>query len=164
MAAHRKFVRVADPRQGPGEPVQEGWQKALWMSMTQAMSSGQEQVVMVVSRQGCPWCDRLVPVLQRAVEKRAALAEEAGGAGLNLLTAPLRVFVYDAQEFAPIIEKLRVEGFPTILVFGVPGVQPVMYPGYVDDENFERLVNQVAEAQPEPEGGRKRRRFLGIFR
>merc|ERR1712224_1047533 len=50
------IVRVADPRQKKPEALEEGWQLALWGSVNQALAAGEEQVVLVFSRQGCPWC------------------------------------------------------------------------------------------------------------
>merc|ERR1712032_1763660 len=53
------------------------------------------------------------------------------------------------------------EGFPTILAFGRPGVKPRMVPGYLGDEDFERLIVDTAEAEPEPpKGARKNRRWF----
>lgn len=65
-----KFVLVSDPRPGSG-PAQEGWQTALWQEMAEAIQKGEEQVVMVFSRPGCPWCQKLHPVLQNAAEATA---------------------------------------------------------------------------------------------
>jgi thiol-disulfide isomerase/thioredoxin len=149
LTADGSFVAVADPRQAPGQSVQEGWQQALWESMSDAIQAGNEQVVMVLSRQGCPWCDRLVPVLENAIQKRAAAPAGAPG----MLSAPLRVFILDAQEFAPVMQHFKVEGFPTMLVFGAPGVTPRLVPGYLDDENFDQLLSVVATAEPDPEDG-----------
>lgn len=165
MQASGKFVRLSDPRQQPGRPVEEGWQQALWKSMTQAIATEEAQVVMVFSRQGCPWCDRLVKVLHKAIQQRAAFieSEEAASVG-GLLAAPLRVFVYDAKEFRPLVEQFRLEGFPTMLFFGRRGVKPAMVPGYLSDEDFGRVLSDVANAQPERAGGRKRGKLFGIFR
>jgi hypothetical protein len=76
------FVRLADPliREQGGDlasgAIEEGWQKRLLASMTTAIKGGEEQVLMIFSRQGCPWCDRLVPVLQRAILSRAGGSED----------------------------------------------------------------------------------------
>jgi len=156
------FVRVADPRPGNG-PIEEGWQQALWTEMTEAVSKGEEQVVMVFSRQGCPWCDRLHPVLQNAIKNRAAaIANGAAAEGPPLLNSPLRIFVYDLQEFGPIMQRFQIEGFPTILAFGPPGSRPVMVPGYLSDEDFEKLLTDVAVAKPEP--ARKGKKKKKLFR
>jgi len=154
-------VRVADPRHPEGDAVEEGWQRLLWTSMADAIKNGEEQVVMVFTRQHCPWCDRLLPVLQRAIAKRAAAIAEGSTDGGGLLNSPLRIFTYDAQEFMPVVQQFQLEGFPTILAFGRPGVKPRMVPGYLGDEDFDRLIVDTAEAEPEPpKGARKKRRFL----
>eukprot|EP00419_Tripos_fusus_P002544 CAMPEP_0172677016 /NCGR_PEP_ID=MMETSP1074-20121228/14386_1 /TAXON_ID=2916 /ORGANISM="Ceratium fusus, Strain PA161109" /LENGTH=282 /DNA_ID=CAMNT_0013494785 /DNA_START=10 /DNA_END=858 /DNA_ORIENTATION=+ len=154
-------IRVADPRHPDGDAVEEGWQRLLWTSMAEAIKNGEEQVVMVFTRQHCPWCDRLQPVLQRAIAKRAAAIAEGSAVGGGLLQAPLRIFTYDAQEFMPVVQQFQLEGFPTILAFGRPGVKPRMVPGYLGDEDFERLIVDTAEAEPEPpKGARKKRRWF----
>merc|ERR1712083_969833 len=110
-----------------------------------------EQGVMVFSRQGCPWCDRLLPVLRNNILRRLdSSSAPPMGAGHNLLSTPLRVFVYDAEEFAPIMERFRIEGFPTILFFGQPGVRPRLIPGYRDEDTFAKLLAEIATAKPEP--------------
>eukprot|EP00931_Biecheleriopsis_adriatica_P119099 TRINITY_DN9436_c0_g2_i1.p1 TRINITY_DN9436_c0_g2~~TRINITY_DN9436_c0_g2_i1.p1 ORF type:complete len:296 (-),score=64.11 TRINITY_DN9436_c0_g2_i1:22-909(-) len=158
------FVRVADPRPGNG-PIEEGWQQALWTEMAQAIQSGSEQVVMVFSRQGCPWCDRLHPVLQNAIKRRAAsIADGSAAGGPPLLNAPLRVFVYDAQEFGPIMQRFQIQGFPTIMAFGPPGSRPAMVPGYLGDDDFDRLLYDTAtaaleEEKPSKKSGKKK----GLF-
>jgi len=154
-------VRVADPRHPEGDAVEEGWQRLLWTSMADTIKNGEEQVVMVFTRQHCPWCERLLPVLQRAIAKRAAAITEGSTDGGGLLSSPLRIFMYDAQEFMPVVQQFQLEGFPTILAFGRPGVKPRMVPGYLGDEDFDRLIVDTAEAEPEPpKGARKKRRFL----
>lgn len=150
-------VKVADPRHPDGDAVEEGWQRMLWSSMADAIKNGEEQVVMVFTRQHCPWCDRLLPVLQRAIAKRAAAIAEGTTDGDGLLSAPLRIFTYDAQEFMPVVQQFQLEGFPTILAFGRPGVKPRMVPGYLGDEDFERLIIDTAEAEPEPPKGADRK-------
>lgn len=154
-------MRVADPRHPEGDAVEEGWQRLLWTSMADAIKNGEEQVVMVFTRQHCPWCDRLLPVLQRAIAKRAAAIAGGNPEGGGLLSSPLRIFTYDAQEFMPVVQQFQLEGFPTILAFGRPGVKPRMVPGYLGDEDFDKLIVDSAEAEPEPpKGARKKRRFL----
>jgi len=113
---------------------------------------------MVFSRQGCPWCDKLLPVLQKAILNRTS-----GSRGEGMLFAPLRVFIYDAEEFGPVISQFGVEGFPTMLVFGGPGVKPRMVPGYLDDADFERLLTDAATAEPEPPEGQEKKGW-GPFR
>jgi len=155
------FATVPDPRdpENKADGVQEGWERALWYSMTEAMQGGQEQVVMVFSREGCPWCDRLLPVLEKAIATRAAAASP--GAGV-LANAPLRVFIYDAAEFGPIVEKFQLQGFPSMLIFGNPGVKPHMVAGYVGDEDFARILNEAANARPEPLEPPKKRKLFGL--
>jgi hypothetical protein len=163
LGSQGAFVTVPDPRdpEGKSDGIQQGWQQALWTSMTQAIQAGEEQVVMVFSREGCPWCDRLLPVLEKAIATRAAI--ESPGAG-GLASAPLRVFIYDAGEFGPIVEKFQLQGFPSMLVFGGPGVKPRMAAGYLGDEDFARFLDEVARAQPEPEVAPepKKRKFFGL--
>jgi len=159
-----KFVLVSDPRPGSG-PAQEGWQQALWQEMAEAISKGEEQVVMVFSRPGCPWCERLHPVLQNAIKRRAdslAAASNATEDQAPLLRAPLRVFIYDAMEFGPIMRRFGVEGFPTMFFFGPPGSRPVVVPGYLGDKDFDTMATQAATTMPEPPKERRERK--GFFR
>jgi len=160
-----KFVLVSDPRPGSG-PAQEGWQQALWTEMADAISKGEEQVVMVFSRPGCPWCEKLHPVLQNAIKKRADLLASGAPAEDDtppLLQSPLRVFVYDASEFGPIMRRFGVEGFPTLFFFGPPGSKPTVVPGYLSDADFEKVATAAASAEVEPleKEGKERR---GWFR
>merc|ERR1719401_3102883 len=187
------FARLADPllREQGGDLasgiVEEGWQKRLLASMSDAIKGGQEQVLMVFSRQGCPWCDRLVPVLQNAIQRRAGneeldalddggehMAPEAtafvgasmgplpAGAG-GLVFAPLRVFIFDAAEFPYLAQTFRVEAFPTLVAWGAPGVTPMAAQGYLDSANLDRLLEAVATAKP-GKGGRGGRKRRGLFR
>mmetsp|Transcript_136676 Transcript_136676/g.380898 ORF Transcript_136676/g.380898 Transcript_136676/m.380898 type:complete len:316 (-) Transcript_136676:134-1081(-) len=171
------FVRLADPSQTDGGPVSAGWRQGLAQALVTAIAQGQEQVVIMFTRQGCPWCDRQLPVLQEAIRRRqAALGGAgaaapatafvaAGGAG-SLLTAPLRVFILDAEEFPHLIQQFRVEAFPTSLIFGRPRVTPLMGRGFLDEETFEQVCREAAFAEPEPEEGAapRRRRRRGLFR
>lgn len=157
-----KFVLVSDPRPGNG-PATDGWQQALWQEMAEAITKGEEQVVMVFSRPGCPWCERLHPVLQSAIKRRAdslAAGNVTEDDDAPLLRAPLRVFIYDATEFGPIMRRFGVEGFPTMFFFGPPGSRPVVVPGYLGDRDFEKIATQAALAQPEPPKDQKRRGFF----
>lgn len=188
------FMRRADPEAAPGAAVQQGWQQRLVTSMTTSIKSGQEQVVMVFSRQGCPWCVRQEPVLRRAIQRRAgspyadeeAPEEDAYAAGEafvlplgraavmgggpvpprsgGLLFAPLRVFIFDAGEFPGLMQSFGVDAFPTTIAWGPPGVAPVAAKGYLDDENFDKVLEAVATAEPRGsgEGGKRKRR--GLFR
>jgi len=220
MLLDGNFVRSADPRTrgDPDGVVQEGWQQRLLGDMTMSIKQGKEQVVMVFSRQGCPWCDRQLPVLQRAIQRRSsssvdkgddhAVDANAGGAsavsagpsaeaapaeaapqaapaeaapepakntastgktakalvvpnsgpGLQtaakppaLLHAPLRVFVFDAEEFQQFAETFQVEAFPTTIAWGSPGVTPMAAQGYLDDNQMEQLLTTVAMATPSSE-------------
>jgi len=138
------FLRVADPRHPKGDAVEDGWQGQLWSSMASTIEKGEEQVVMVFTRQHCPWCEKLLPVLQRAIAKRAAAVADASPNGSGLLNAPLRIFIYDAQEFMPVVEQLKLEGFPTLIAYGRPGIQARMVPGYLGDEDFDNLIVEQA--------------------
>eukprot|EP00439_Symbiodinium_sp_Y106_P031886 s1437_g3.t2 len=143
---------VSDPRPGNG-PAEEGWQQALWTEMAQAIQSGEEQIVMVFSRPGCPWCEKLHPVLERAVKRRADALASAGvddAEGPTLLHKPLRIFIYDASEFGPVMRRFGVEGFPTLYFFGEPGSRPTVVPGYLSDEDFDKVAKAAAEAPIEP--------------
>mmetsp|Transcript_120409 Transcript_120409/g.257061 ORF Transcript_120409/g.257061 Transcript_120409/m.257061 type:complete len:407 (-) Transcript_120409:80-1300(-) len=185
------FVRRADPSVAPGAAATEGWQQRLVSSMTRSIKSGQEQVVMVFSRQGCPWCVRQEPVLEEAIRRRAGVesADEeapeeeadaaAGGMPLGraalmgdgpvparsggLLFAPLRVFIFDAGEFPGLAQSFNIEAFPTTIAWGPPGVVPMAAKGYLDDANFDTLLRTVATAEPQGAGGGKKKR-RGLFR
>ncbi|CAJ1401406.1 unnamed protein product [Effrenium voratum] len=136
------FQRVPDPSKRDGS-AGEGWQQRLLEEMTTAIKTGHEQVLTVFSRQGCPWCQRQLPVLQRAIAQRAGrggtVQEEAPEAsqaflapaavgmarppsGASLMSAPLRVFVLYAEEFPSVAQAFKVEAFPTLIAWGLPGV------------------------------------------
>lgn len=184
------FVRVADPAKKGSKDITatQGWQQRLLTDLTDSLQRGQEQVLIVFSRQGCPWCERQLPVLQRAIAKRAGgvgsedepadapvagaafvggtaavgLQGAPGGTG-SLLFAPLRVFVFDANEFPQMMQAFRVEAFPTSIAWGSPGVTPVQAQGYLDDDTLAEVLKQVALSKPEPiqpEGKKKK----GLFR
>eukprot|EP00930_Biecheleria_cincta_P075392 TRINITY_DN62567_c0_g1_i1.p1 TRINITY_DN62567_c0_g1~~TRINITY_DN62567_c0_g1_i1.p1 ORF type:complete len:370 (+),score=56.90 TRINITY_DN62567_c0_g1_i1:124-1233(+) len=141
-----RFLRLADPaRRGSKKPTAaEGWQQRLLGDMTGAIQKGREQVVTVFSRQGCPWCDRQLPVLQRFIEQRAVGQTAPGG----LMSAPLRVFVFDAEEFPYLAQTFKIEAFPTTIAWGPPGVTPMAAQGYLDDENLSELLRTVAMGGP----------------
>mmetsp|Transcript_89254 Transcript_89254/g.158279 ORF Transcript_89254/g.158279 Transcript_89254/m.158279 type:complete len:407 (-) Transcript_89254:184-1404(-) len=183
-----RFIRLADPsKRGTGDTsANEGWQQRLIGEMTDAIKSGQEQVVMVFSRQNCPWCDRQYPVLQRAIERRAAgtapvpdstqaaaafllpgsSSLAAAGMGAppvgSVLLGPLRIFVLDAAEFAPLAQAFKVEAFPTTIAWGPPGVTPMAAQGFLDDQSFDQLLRTVSMGGPPgaPEGAGRRKRRL----
>lgn len=153
---------VSDPRPGNG-PAEEGWQQALWTEMAQAIQSGEEQVVMVFSRPGCPWCEKLHPVLERAVKRRAdalAAGPVDDAEGPTLLNKPLRIFIYDASEFGTVMRRFGVEGFPTMYFFGEPGSRPTVVPGYLSDEDFDKVAKAAAEAPIEPPPRERKRGFF----
>lgn len=184
--AEAGFRRVPDPRKPDAELAEEGWQQALAGSMAEALKQGQEQVVLMFTRDGCPWCEKQVPVLQRAIQARAgasaavmptpgaAVAFTIGGDPTpsrqpnTLLYAPIRVFILDATEFPVLIQGFKVEAFPTLLVFGAPGVNPLPVQGYVDDDNLEQILRSAATAIPAPgalgEAGGKPGKKRGLFR
>jgi len=192
MLADGTWTRLPDPTRKDPAP-RPGWQKGLSKALTEAISMGQEQVLIIFSRQGCPWCEKQVPVVRRAIARRATgtdLEEEDSelensteapvafvGAsaslppvprGTNMLFAPLRVFVLDAGEFPGLAESFKVEAFPTSVFFGAPGVAPVMARGYLDDATLDEVLKAMATRAPEVEsqggGGRKPRRRRRLFR
>lgn len=77
-----RFLRLPDPvnRRSGERSAREGWQQRLLSEMTTAIKTGQEQVLTVFSRQGCPWCQRQLPVLQRAIAKRMGQLEASASA------------------------------------------------------------------------------------
>jgi len=184
MLAQGKFMRLADPSKVDGSPLEPGWRTGLIKSLAKTIAGSQEQVILVFSRQGCPWCERQVPVLQRAIARRAAThqaATEGGGraaggtalvtmtasdtpthppAGVSLLFAPLRVFVLDAAEFPKQAMRFNVQAFPTLVVFGVPGVAPLMAEGYLDDEALEQVLRAAAVGTPEAQGAPQSKKKL----
>eukprot|EP00438_Fugacium_kawagutii_P024977 Skav217968 [mRNA] locus=scaffold3450:296191:317560:- [translate_table: standard] len=151
-----KFVLVSDPRPGSG-PAQEGWQQALWTEMAEAIQKGEEQVVMVFTRPGCPWCEKLHPVLDNAIKQRAdqlasgTASDDSAMEVAPLLQSKLRIFIYDASEFGPIMRRFGVEGFPTIFFFGPPGSRPQVIPGFLGPKDFEHVLETAANAEIEPE-------------
>lgn len=177
--ADGRFITLPDPTKPEGAPVENGWQKGLATAMTDAIRLGQEQVVLVFSRQGCPWCERLKPVLYRAIQSRAKEIEAAGGEmapagaaflgggmpmGVGLTLAPLRIFVLDAGEFPYLAQQFRIEAFPTSMFFGQPGATPLVAQGFLNDEQLEEILRAAAVAEPPTEGQRPRRKRRGLFR
>merc|ERR1740123_1502603 len=110
--------------------------------MVEAISAGREQVVIMFTRQGCPWCDKQLPVFREAIRRRAGLSNAVAGGGAaafatagganSMLTAPLRVFLFYAEEFPQLMEQFQVQSFPTSLVFGRPRAAPLMGQGFLD--------------------------------
>mmetsp|Transcript_123636 Transcript_123636/g.308953 ORF Transcript_123636/g.308953 Transcript_123636/m.308953 type:complete len:319 (+) Transcript_123636:91-1047(+) len=173
-----RVVTLPDPSKPEGAPVEEGWQQALATAMTDAIKSGTEQVILVFSRQGCPWCDRQLPVMGRAIQSRAKDIVEAsggavagaafvgGGAPGGLLLSPLRVFVLDAGEFPSLAQQFRIEAFPTNMFFGQPGATPLVAQGYLNDEQLAEIIGAAAVATPQMQEQRQkpRRKRRGLFR
>lgn len=93
-----RFLRLPDPvnRRSGERSAREGWQQRLLSEMTTAIKTGQEQVLTVFSRQGCPWCQRQLPVLQRAIAKRMGQLEAAAPAPPVAPAAPEPVAAADA--------------------------------------------------------------------
>jgi len=165
-----QFLRVADPAHRNG-PVSEGWQQRMLAEMTDAVKKGQEQVLMVFSREGCPWCQRQLPVLRATIAKRSGFgasdAAEAQPAFLapsgtaavgmapppakGLASAPLRVFIFYAEEFPYVAQTFKVEAFPTHVAWGRPGVPPLAAQGFLDEQSLEQLLQEVALAEVEEE-------------
>ena len=54
--------------------------KLCWGTLTTAIRSGREQVVIVFSREGCPWCEKQLPVVHRAMQRRAGGSLTSEGA------------------------------------------------------------------------------------
>jgi len=168
-----RFVRLADPlKRDLGErTADEGWQQRFMTEMTATIQKGQEQVLMVFSRQGCPWCDKQRPVLQRAIKRRstghspeikdaevsvaflqtasAAVGVSPGSAAPSLLNARLRVFIFDAGEFPQVAQTFKVEAFPTTIAWGSPGVTPMAAKGYLDDQSLDELLRTMAAGVPD---------------
>merc|ERR1712181_8098 len=150
-----EFKRIADLRHPEGDTVEPDWRQVLIQVFATAVQGGKEQVVMVFSRQGCGWCDRFIPVLQRSIvsHKKAIADDNTSAAVLEIM--PLRVFVFDAAEFRELMQQFPVEGFPTSIVFGKqPGVVKFVA-GYKGDEDLEQLLRTVALAKPEPPADKK---------
>eukprot|EP00931_Biecheleriopsis_adriatica_P094647 TRINITY_DN68275_c0_g1_i1.p1 TRINITY_DN68275_c0_g1~~TRINITY_DN68275_c0_g1_i1.p1 ORF type:complete len:325 (-),score=69.97 TRINITY_DN68275_c0_g1_i1:38-1012(-) len=167
LTSDGQFARRSDPRQPPGSLAQPGWQEELAGSIATALSQGREQVVLVFSRSGCPWCDRQYPVLQEAIRRRASVTgmpapglafagQPGAGMGGSLLYAPLRVFVLDAEEFPSLAQGFKIEAFPTSLIFGPPQVDPLVARGFVDNDALEQILRAAATAAPA--GGRPQQR------
>jgi len=169
------FRRLADPNKIDG-PVEEGWQQALAKGMVNAIASGSEQVVIMFTRRGCPWCEKQLPVLQEAIRRRAGTGSNVAGAaggglafvggvgGGGLLQSPLRVFVLDAEEFPQLSQQFQIEAFPTSIIFGAPRVAPLLGKGFLDEDTLDQMLAAAATAQPEAEKQPRRKRRRGFFR
>lgn len=186
-----RVVRIADPmNRASGETsVTDGWKERMLQGMVEVISKGEEQVLMVFSRRGCGPCSSLVPVLQRAIQRRSgSFVEEPleegdpqafllpmGRASLGmgggpvpsakggLLFAPLRVFVFEANEFPEMMQKFQVQAFPTLVAWGSIGVAPLMAVGLLDDASLNEMLRQVAMGVPE-EAEPPQKKKKGLFR
>lgn len=164
---------IADPRAGVAR--EEGWAQALLDSLQEAIvqvQDGQGQVAIVFSRQGCPWCDRQLPVLHNSLQRHArskALCQQAlrgstadadsdarnsSKVGEDKLP-PLRIFMLDQEEFPTVAGQFQISGFPTTVVFGAPGVKPLLIAGFLDDDGFEELLREAQSAPPIDEDQRQ---------
>lgn len=175
LASDGTIAKIHDPRvvaggavgATEGQPVQPDWQTALIGSMVDAIKLGEKQVVIVFSRQGCPWCDKQVLVLHEALRRRASVGGStlAGSPAEQALRAleekpvllPIRVFVLDADEFPTLMQNFKVEAFPTVGIFGRPYVAPFFAPGFLDEATLEQLLAAIAVARPEGEATAPRR-------
>lgn len=161
-----EVVLKPDPRaQAPGH-ADQGWQEALAHSIQMALLQGQEQVVLEFSRRGCAYCAKQLPVLQDVMRSRATGRSMAVGTafvgGTSLALAPLRVFLLDAEEFPQLAKGFKVEAFPTLWVFGLPKVDPIIRQGFLEKPQLEEILQFEAMKRPPPE---KKKGLLGrIFR
>jgi len=152
MMIDGRFARVADPLGAESGDVQHGWEQRLVDAMVKAINSGQCQVLLVFSREGCPWCDRQLPVLRNAIKQRAAYVSgshqrasptASGQSPASEVTeldnqaprVPLRVFIMDADELPELTETFQVEGFPTTVAWVTPNAQPLLVPGFLDEKH-----------------------------
>eukprot|EP00929_Paragymnodinium_shiwhaense_P009907 TRINITY_DN11430_c0_g1_i3.p1 TRINITY_DN11430_c0_g1~~TRINITY_DN11430_c0_g1_i3.p1 ORF type:complete len:444 (-),score=75.72 TRINITY_DN11430_c0_g1_i3:61-1392(-) len=67
-----------------------------------------------------------------------------------LLSAPLRVFVIDAEEFPNLAFSMNVQAFPTTVAWGPAGSVPLAAEGFLDDQDFAELLRKAAAAPPQP--------------
>jgi len=166
------FARLADPGKPLGNPPDQGWQRNLLSHITEAIRAEDSQVALVFSRQGCPWCDRQLPVLRNAIMERSGekalefdeVSEFASpeGDSLSIANRTLRVFVLDADEFPMVAQQFEVDAFPATMVFGLRGGTPLMARGLLDDKTFKDMLLAAAAGFMPDTGHPKRRR--GIFR
>lgn len=120
--------------------------------MGDALKRGKDQMIIVFARRGCPWCEKLVPVIQKAVlgrSKDVSAATTVERDDDSLLNAPLRVFVIDAGELDGLSERFGVTTFPTIMFFGKSGQEPLVAEGYLDEEGFSEFVRTAGETVSE---------------
>eukprot|EP00930_Biecheleria_cincta_P075307 TRINITY_DN62472_c0_g1_i1.p1 TRINITY_DN62472_c0_g1~~TRINITY_DN62472_c0_g1_i1.p1 ORF type:complete len:299 (-),score=29.87 TRINITY_DN62472_c0_g1_i1:148-1044(-) len=120
--------------------------------MSDALRQGKDQMVIVFSRPDCPWCEKLVPVIQKALRGRSedvAAADTVAQDADSMLKSPLRVFVIDAGELGNLTERFGVSAFPTIMFFGRSGQEPLVAEGYLDEKGFSEFVRTAGESSSE---------------
>lgn len=124
-------------------------------AVSEALRTQRAQVILMFTRQGCPWCDRQVPVFHRALQNRskdiaeaAAIVAEmevlsiAGMGGTSI--SRLRVFFLDASEVPELARSFRIEAFPTSVLFCPKGGAPVVVKGFLGDDDLQELLRAVA--------------------
>mmetsp|Transcript_41797 Transcript_41797/g.110650 ORF Transcript_41797/g.110650 Transcript_41797/m.110650 type:complete len:417 (-) Transcript_41797:458-1708(-) len=139
----------------------ENWQSLLVGSLQTALNEGRQQVSVMFSRQGCPWCDRQLVVFHQIMQRRAGEISESGRETVTSLAevdsrgslvlepsdlrhAALRLFVIDGGEFPEMMAEFKIQAFPTTLVFGGSGITPSMAKGFVDDVALESMLHEVS--------------------
>eukprot|EP00439_Symbiodinium_sp_Y106_P079041 s643_g17.t2 len=159
------------PQRDPGTAVPQDWRDFLAQSIQYSLMSGSAQVVLEFTRRGCAYCHKQLPVLQEAVQRRAsatgALAPGLAFAGAaprgNVLFAPLRIFILDAEEFQELAAGFQVQAYPTLWIFGLPRVEPVIHMGFLDGSRFDQLLRTVA-LKPQPPEEKPKKKGRGWFR
>lgn len=158
------FTRSPDPQVRLGARPMHGWRQRLLAAADAAVRDGAQQVVLVFAREGCPWCDRQVHVFRRAIVRRMPPRGAAGellaaqtrregvqlDGGALLPAAPLRVFVLDADELPELAGEYRVQAFPTIVAWGLPGTVPARVQGFLDDGAFDQFLRAAASSRRSP--------------
>jgi len=159
----------AHPQANPGSVVPSDWRDHLAQAIQSSLMNGDAQVVLEFTRRGCTYCHKQLPVLQEAVQRRAAdtgaLAPGLAFAGApsragSMLFAPLRIFILDADEFQELANGFKVQAFPTMWFFGQPHVDPMVRQGFTDSAQLEEILRVVAlKAPPEPQ---RKKGFFGL--
>lgn len=120
--------------------------------MGDILKRGKDQMVIVFARQDCPWCQKLLPVIQKTIIGRSNDISAVGTVERDddsLLHTPLRVFVIDAGELDELAKRFGVTAFPTIMFFGKSGQEPLVAEGYLDEEGFSEFVRTAGETSSE---------------
>lgn len=161
------------PQRDPGTAVPQDWRDFLAQSIQYSLMSGNAQVVLEFTRRGCTFCHKQLPVLQEAVQRRASatgapapgLAFAGAGAAPpgNVLFAPLRIFILDAEEFQELAAGFQVQAYPTLWIFGLPRVEPEIHMGFLDGTQFDQLLRTVA-LKPQPPEEKPNKKGRGWFR